>query len=88
MKIIKALPGIKAFTGNDYNPAFVKKGKIRPHQLMQENKKFVWCIYNPWRFSLKTDTFELLEEFTYHLYCHVKQNDDMTVLNSTLRRNN
>ena len=39
MKSIKALPGTYAFTGNDYTQAFFKKGKIRPIQLIQKNKK-------------------------------------------------
>ena len=38
MKIIKWLPGIYAFIGNDHTPAFFKKGKIRPIQLMQKNE--------------------------------------------------
>ena len=75
MKNIKALPGINAFTGNDYTPAFFKKGKIRPIQLMQKNKKFVRVFTNPRDFTLNTDTFNVLEEFTCHLCCHVKQND-------------
>ena len=75
MKNIKALPGIYAFTRNDYTPAFFKKEKIRPIQLMQKNKKFVGVFTNPGDFTLNTDTFDVLEEFTCYLLGHLKQND-------------
>ena len=75
VKIIKALPGIYAFTGNDYTPAFSKKRQIRPIQLMQKNEKFVDIFISLGDFPLDTDMLDVLEEFTCHLYGHVQQND-------------
>ena len=46
IKSIKALPGTYAFTGNDYTPAFFKKGKIRPTQPIQKNKKIADIFIN------------------------------------------
>ena len=31
---VSALPGLFAFTGNDYTPAFYRKGQIKPTTLM------------------------------------------------------
>ena len=72
IKIIKELPGTYSFTENDYTSAFFKKGKIRPIQLMQKNEKFVDVFTNLVDFLLSTDTLDVLEEFTCHLYGHVK----------------
>ena len=42
---------------------------------MQKNEKFVDVFTNLGDFPLNTDTLDVLEEFTCHLYSHVKQND-------------
>ena len=46
MKSIKALPGTYSFAGKDYTPAFFKKGKIRPFQLIQKNEKIADIFIN------------------------------------------
>ena len=46
MKSIKALPGTYAFAGKDYTPAFFKKGKFRPFQLIQKNEKIADIFIN------------------------------------------
>ena len=71
---------INAFTGIDYAPAFFKKGKIPPIQLIQKNQKFVDEFTNLGDFPLNTDTLDVLEKFTYHLQGHVKQNDEHEVI--------
>ena len=38
---VQALPGICAFTGNDYSPSFYRKGKTRPITVMNKHEKFV-----------------------------------------------
>ena len=38
---VKSLPGIYAFTGNDYMPSFHGKGKIRPMKLMKSKERFL-----------------------------------------------
>ena len=75
IKIIKTLPGIFAFTRNDYALAFFKKGKMQPIQLMQKNEKFVDTFTNLGDFPLNTDKLDVLEKFTCYLYGHIKQND-------------
>ena len=75
VKIIYENKRIYAFTENDDTPEFFKKIKIRPIQLMQKNGKFVDVFTNVGDFSLNIDTLDVYEEFTYHLYGHVKQND-------------
>ena len=42
---------------------------------MQKNKKFVGLSTNLGDFPLNTDTLDIFEEFTCHLYGHVKMND-------------
>ena len=42
---------------------------------MQKNKKFVDVFTNLADFPMNTDRLDILEEFTCHLYGHVKQND-------------
>ena len=42
---------------------------------MQKNQKLVDVFTNLGDSPLNTDTFDVLEEFTCHLYSHVKQND-------------
>lgn len=41
MANVKALPGIYAFTGNDYNAAFFRKGKTRPINLVNKKSRFI-----------------------------------------------
>ena len=39
--IIPALPGLYSFTGIECTPAFYNKGKIKPYELMEKNKKYI-----------------------------------------------
>ena len=39
--IIRAIPGIYAFSGIDYIPAFYKKGKTKPFQLTRKNPRYI-----------------------------------------------
>ena len=78
MKIIKVLSGIYTFTRNNYTPAFFKKGKTRPIQLMQKNIKNLLMCLGTLEILLWTDTLDVLEE----LACHVKQNDVHEFINS------
>lgn len=36
----KSLTGFHAITGCDFNPAFFRKGKLRPFKLLQNNEQF------------------------------------------------
>ena len=59
---------------------FSKKGKIQLIELMQKNQKFVDVFTNLIDFPLNTDTFDVLQQFTCHLYGHAKQNDISEVI--------
>ena len=41
LTFVQALPGIYAFTGNDYSPSFYRTGKTRPITVMKKHEKFV-----------------------------------------------
>ena len=72
---VKALPGIYAFTGNDYSPSFYRKGRTRPISLMNKHPRFVDAFGNLGTEPLNEETIATLEEFTCHMYGHVKQTD-------------
>lgn len=38
LTFVPALPGIHVFTGNDYSPAFYRKGRTRPITVMNKQK--------------------------------------------------
>src|SRR5699024_301937 len=65
-----SLPGFHALTGCDYNPAFYRKGKKRPFNLLKTSKKFQKALINLSR--LKDSNFnnvvESIEEFICRLY--------------------
>ena len=73
--------------GNDYTQAFVKKEKIRPIQLIQKNQAFLDAFTNLGDFPLNTDTLDVLEGCTCHLYGHAKQNEGHEVNKFTLSKN-
>ena len=37
---VSSLPGLHAFLGNDYTPAFFGKGKVKPMQIAVKKEKF------------------------------------------------
>ena len=41
LKYIQALPGVCTFTGCDYTPAFFKKGKKHPTEIMLKSDLFI-----------------------------------------------
>ena len=63
------MPGLHAFTGNDYLSSFFRKGKDRCWKLMQKYEEFEVCFTKlgseP---NLSEDLFESLEKYTALLY--------------------
>ena len=39
--VCAAIPGFHAFTGSDYTASFMRKGKVRPFDVMIKNKEFL-----------------------------------------------
>lgn len=60
------------FTGNDYNPAFYRKGKKRPFDILKKNTKFqeAFIQLHSGRAELTTssEVFRVLEEYVCRLY--------------------
>ena len=67
-----ALPGIYAFTVNDYMPAFSRKGKVKPNVLMCKHETFVNTFKCSGEMALKSN---VIEEYTCPLYGYTKQAD-------------
>ncbi|CAK1581026.1 unnamed protein product [Parnassius mnemosyne] len=66
-----SLPGFHAVTGCDYNPAFFKKGKKRPFQIIKNNgcyQKALTDLANDDVPGLQYETFTILEKFVCELY--------------------
>lgn len=38
--LCQALPGFHAFTGSDHAAAFIRKGKIKPYNLLIQNEEY------------------------------------------------
>ena len=69
---VDALPGIYAFTGNDYAPAFYRKGKIRTITLMSKHERFINAFKCLGEMPLTSDVIEISEEYTCNLYGYTK----------------
>ena len=84
---VRALPGIYAFTGCDYTPAFLRKGKKQPIEIMIKNKVYADAFSKLGEEELDDETFATIEAFTCamsgytnlenievarHSYCQVK----------------
>ena len=70
MQVCDALPAFHAFTSGDYSPAFNRKGKVRPFDMMISQPQTLMAFANLGH-SQKTDLrdFEILEEFVCSIYC-------------------
>ena len=69
---VKALPGISAYTGIDYLPAFYRKGKVRPLLLITKKQKFVNAFVALGNLDLSENIISDIEEFTCHMYGYPK----------------
>ena len=63
-----ALAGIYGFLGNDYSPAFFKKGKVKPIEIMARNEKFIAAFESLGAVPLSTETISVIEEFVCWMY--------------------
>lgn len=65
--VCRALPSFHAFSGCDYNPAFFKKGKVRPFSILKRSPEFLKAFYD-----MNTDNadeiFATIEKFVCAMY--------------------
>jgi len=74
LDLCKALPGFHAFTGCDYNPAFFKKGKKRPFQILAKNEEFQQAFASLGDTGIDIDnTFAKIEAFVCSMYGYETQ---------------
>ena len=69
---VKPLPGVYAYTGIDYLPAFYRKGKVKPLLLMIKKQKFVNAFVALGNLDLSENIISDIEEFTCHMYVYPK----------------
>lgn len=68
------------FTGNDYNPAFFRKGKKRPFSILKKNKKFQEAFIQLLRIentalTTSNEVFQIIEEYVCRVYSLKTKND-------------
>ena len=67
--VLKALPGLHAFTGCDYTASFLNKGKIKPLELMMKNDEFKTFFAELGACEVLSDEIiRNCERFVCHLY--------------------
>ena len=69
MPVCNALVSFHAFTGCDFTAAFMRKGKVRPYQLMVKHQKFIEAFGQLGEsVVLHADILKSLEEFVCAMY--------------------
>lgn len=68
------------FTGNDFNPAFYRKGKKRPFAILKNNVQFQEAFINliqsvPSQVTTSSAIFKLIEEYVCRMYSLKIKND-------------
>jgi len=64
-----ALPAYHAFTGCDYTSSFVRRGKVKPFQLLQKQKQFISAfLHLGLSASVDEDTLLGIEHFVCGMY--------------------
>ena len=53
--LVDALPGFHAFTGSDYTPCFMNKGKLNPLKIMMNTPEFVTAFAELGRSGVLTE---------------------------------
>jgi hypothetical protein len=68
-QICQALPAFHSFTGCDYTSAFVRRGKLRPFQLLKEHPEFVQLFSRLGDAAcLEYTVMHQIERFVCHMY--------------------
>lgn len=67
--IAKALPGFHSFTGCDTTSAFVRRGKLKPFQILEKNPEFLHLFQSfGTTATVDEDCFNGLQKFVCHMY--------------------
>ncbi|XP_053954504.1 uncharacterized protein LOC128860783 [Anastrepha ludens] len=69
--LCQSLPGFHALTGCDYSPAFYRKGKKRPFQILKKSPEYQNAFIelgNINSIATKTHIFKMLEKFVCEMY--------------------
>ncbi len=66
--LCEALPGLHAFTGCDYSPAFKGKGKVRPLSVMEKSEEFTGAFGRLGAEKVVEQTHDRIESFVCTLY--------------------
>ena len=69
---LKALPGVYAYTGCDYVPAFFRKGKKRPVEIMLKSTKYIDTFNKLGQEELTVEDADVLESFTCTMFGYDK----------------
>ena len=81
VKTCEAWPGLHAFTGCDYTPAFSGRGKIKPYKLMRQSVEFQEAFISLGRSrSIANETVRTIEQFVCKLYGSKKKIDNVDAL--------
>ena len=92
VELSKAIPAFHAFTGCDYSPAFIGKGKVRPFDLLVLDFECQNSFARLGTQDLDEDLIDTIQTFVCHMYGkkRSKSIDDVLVQNFlnhlTLRR--
>ena len=72
LNFIQALPGIYAFTGCDYTPAFLRKGKKRSIEIMLKSVLFINTFNKMEEEDLTDEDIDEIESFTCSMFGYSK----------------
>ena len=72
MDYLKALPGIYSFTGCDYTPAFFRKGKKRPFNIMIKSAKYTEIFGKFGEQELTEDDIKVVESYVCSMFGYHK----------------
>ena len=72
LNFIQALPGIYTFTGCDYTPAFFRKGKKRPIEIMLKSVLFINFFNKMGEEDLSGKDIDAIESFTCSMFGYSK----------------
>ena len=68
VKNVSSLPGLYAFLGNDYTPAFFGKGKVKPMQIAVKKEKFANAFSKLGEGEMSHEVFSIIEEYVCSVY--------------------